>query len=126
MLTDKAKQEFWCSLSIKELKEFDTYSVVIQNALIIDWFDSVGIIITIDIYRLTQTDYGFTSTIWSKGFRNFEDIDNFKSRQEATKKAIEKANEIFNNLECNHSTDKIKTSMSKGYNICNCGKMIKK
>ena len=33
---------------------------------------------------------------------------------------------IIDNIKCNHSYDKLKISMAKGYNVCTCGKMIKR
>jgi hypothetical protein len=68
------------------------------NALIIEWFDSVGIYIYVDIARFSQSEYGSTATIWYNGFRKFYEIDNFKTRKETTTQAIEKAVEIFNQL----------------------------
>ena len=59
------------------------------NALIIEWFDSVGIIITSDYFELNK---GFYSEILES---NFEIIK--PTRQEALTEAIKKANEIYNN-----------------------------
>ena len=59
------------------------------NALIIEWFDSVGIIITSDYFELNK---GFYSEILES---NFEIIK--PTRQEALAEAIKKANEIYNN-----------------------------
>jgi len=63
------------------------------NALIIEFFDSVGIYIQISIYT-KRID---SSLDWCYSFNEeiFERF--FKSRKEATDKAIEKANEIYNN-----------------------------
>lgn len=58
------------------------------NALIIEWFDSVGIIITSDYFELNK---GFYSEILES---NFEIIK--PTRQEALAEAIKKANEIYN------------------------------
>ena len=58
------------------------------NALIIEWFDSVGIIITSDYFELNK---GFYSEILNE---NFEIIK--PTRQEALIEAIKKANEIYN------------------------------
>ena len=33
---------------------------------------------------------------------------------------------IIDKIKCNHSYDKLKISMAKGYNVCTCGKMIKR
>ena len=59
------------------------------NALIIEWFDSVGIYITSDYFELNK---GFYSEILES---NFEIIK--PTRQEALAEAIKKANEIYNN-----------------------------
>ena len=93
MLTNKAKQEFWCSLSIKELKDFDTYSVVIKNALIIEWFDSIGIYITIKNKFGQNKQARIFWFLLNKGVSNNEV---YLSRQEATKKAIELADKFYN------------------------------
>jgi len=101
ILTGKAKEDFLISLKENRRcneKSFSEFPAIFEDALIIEWLDSVGIVITSDIARLTDSEYGFTSTIWSKGFRQFHDIDNFKSRTKATEKALEKANEIYNEL----------------------------
>ena len=58
------------------------------NALIIEWFDSVGIIITSDYFELNK---GFYSEILDS---NFEIVK--PTRQEAFTEAIKKANEIYN------------------------------
>ena len=60
------------------------------NALIIEWFDSVGIIITSDYFELNK---GFYSEILNE---NFEIIK--PTHQEALTEAIKKANEIYNGL----------------------------
>ena len=59
-----------------------------KNALIIEWFDSVGIYITSDYFELNN---GFYSEILDS---NFEIIK--PTRQEALTEAIKKANEIYN------------------------------
>jgi len=60
---------------------------VCQNALIIEWLDSVGILILIS--------YGRISKSWMYNVLN--ETDNFlSSRSQATNAAIEKANELYN------------------------------
>lgn len=59
-----------------------------KNALIIEWFDSVGIYVTSDYFELNN---GFYSEILDS---NFEIIK--PTRQEALTEAIKKANEIYN------------------------------
>ena len=59
------------------------------NALIIEWFDSVGIYITSDYFELNK---GFYSEILESNFEITK-----PTRQEALAEAIKKANEIYNN-----------------------------
>ena len=99
ILTGKAKEEFFnwldnqgvngIDISNWEFEKFHLLSNVSQNSLIIEWFDSVGIIITSDYFELNK---GFYSEILES---NFEIIK--PTRQEALAEAIKKANEIYNN-----------------------------
>ena len=106
ILTGKAKEDFENYVLNKELGHdsevlisvynqeslFINYNNVketLLNALIIEWFDSVGIIITSDYFELNK---GFYSEILES---NFEIIK--PTRQEALVEAIKKANEIYNN-----------------------------
>ena len=68
---------------------YNNIKEILLNALIIEWFDSVGIIITSDYFELNK---GFYSEILES---NFEIIK--PTRQEALAEAIKKANEIYNN-----------------------------
>jgi len=69
-----------------------------QNALIIEWFDSVGIYISDWGLNVVDNEIGFDCQI-NYNFKLISVSDNFfKTRQEAIEKAIEKANEIYNNL----------------------------
>lgn len=92
-LTGKAKEEFlvWCaskSISYIDLIGFETY----LNALIIEWFDSVGI--NIIIYPTMFVDIWHCDIFgWTECY-----FENLTSRQEAIEKAIEKANEIYNDV----------------------------
>lgn len=72
-----------------------------QNALIIEFFDSVG------IYIDSLHSYAFDNTleycvkvndVFVSHNEKDKPINRFKTRQEATEKAIEKAVEIYNNL----------------------------
>ena len=69
-----------------------------KNALIIEWFDSVGIYISInyvDFYDELRNNTGFETYVTNKGLSvKFRSVS---SRQEAIKQAIKKANEIYNN-----------------------------
>ena len=99
ILTGKAKEEFFnwldnqgvngIDISNWEFEKFHLLSNVSKNSLIIEWFDSVGIIITSDYFELNK---GFYSEILES---NFEIIK--PTRQEALAEAIKKANEIYNN-----------------------------
>jgi len=109
ILTGKAKEDFieyYNNHSIKYLLSwtyFDDLPLVVKNALIIEWLDSVGI--GVDSYtRLKRTN----KLCWNADIIAEYDISNgratinlslnCKNRQEATEKAIKKANEIYNNL----------------------------
>ncbi len=69
---------------------------IITNALIIFWLDSVG------IYVFVDTQWSGINTQWWRYHMSQHYWDsnltetNFKSRQAATEKAIEKAIEIYN------------------------------
>ena len=95
-LTGKCKESFekWlCKLPRYEyytneyiLTLWDNYSESMQYGVLVDFFDSVGI--SISIY---SPSLGFFET-WVKGHCIYDGV----SRPEARTKAIEKANEIFN------------------------------
>lgn len=100
ILTDKAKQEFilWYLKSEYNFA-FDGLPNNLQNALIIEWFDSVGI--TVDVMPILQNPLKYMpNTFWleKEYSMNDEGFEYLNTRQEATIKAIEKANEIFNNI----------------------------
>lgn len=88
-LTGKCKDDFLNSLNISEQNLLFGYSEIEINALIIEFFDSVGIIIQI----LTDEEQGGFEFI----INYTDDLINYKTRQEATTEAIKKANEIYNN-----------------------------
>ena len=98
ILTGKAKEDFkeWKvnnkNLSTIEVLDFEHLSKTSQNALIIDFFDSVGI--------YCVSNYNFINTNWSYSVKNADTIlsrgCNYKTRKEATEQAIIKANEIYN------------------------------
>ena len=107
ILTGKAKEDFENYVLNKKLGHnsevlisvynqeslFINYNNVketLLNALITEWFDSVGIIITSDYFELNK---GFYSEILNE---NFEIIK--PTHQEALTEAIKKANEIYNGL----------------------------
>ena len=61
-----------------------------KNALIIEWFDSVGIYVNAELDYLHLVWFPTINNNW-----NFEEHE-FETRQEAIKEAIKKANEIYN------------------------------
>ena len=67
---------------------FEDLPLNLQYALIIEWFDSVGIYVNSDYFELNKVFY---SEVLDS---NFEIIK--PTRQEALTEAIKKANEIYN------------------------------
>ena len=100
ILTGKAKKDFIKWLYFKHnLQPYNLFNEIIQYALIIEWFDSVGIYIMPEICSIKGI---FTATIFHEKYRTktgrtISVIENFNSRQEALTEAIKKANEIYNN-----------------------------
>lgn len=98
ILTGKCKRRFlkWLKIRVNStLHEIDNIEFwfnlqddSFKNALLIEWFDSVGIYITSNYFELNN---GFYSEILDS---NFEIIK--PTRQEALTEAIKKANEIYN------------------------------
>lgn len=94
ILTGIAKEDFkrWV------YKEYDyqdlevIYPKYLVDTLIIEWLDSVGL--------FCVPNYNFINTNWSYSVKNIDTIllrgCSYISRQEATKQAILKANEIYN------------------------------
>ena len=76
---DKYYNDYWAYYQTKP---------TILNALIIEWFDSVGIYITSDYFELNN---GFYSEILDSNFAIVK-----PTRQEALTEAIKKANEYYN------------------------------
>lgn len=69
-----------------------------KNALIIDWFDSVGIYIQDWGLEMVDGDFGFDSQVLC-GKQLHETQSGFaKTRSESIESAIIKANELFNEL----------------------------
>ena len=102
ILTGKAKEDFYKYINIEDYKLFDYVrkkyaNEIVLNALIIEWFDSVGIYISInyvDFYDEFRNNTGFETYVTNKGLSvKFRSVS---SRQEATLQAIKKANEIYN------------------------------
>ena len=102
ILTGKAKEDFYKYINIEDYKLFDYVrkkyaNEIVLNALIIEWFDSVGIYISInyvDFYDEFRNNTGFETYVTNKGLSvKFRSVS---IRQEAIKQAIKKANEIYN------------------------------
>jgi len=115
MLTDKAKEDFekWfndyseTNHNLKGWKDYDQYvdevelPLTMGQALIIEWLDSVGIIISIyaDYDRSAAYNRGFYWEIRVLGSRFAENTEDcLETRQEATSAAIETANKIYNTI----------------------------
>ena len=87
ILTGKCRDEFldWSFKNVSMV--FNGCPESVEHALIIDFFDSVGIYVI--------TSYGVISNSWM--FSVKKETGNFySSRTQATTEAIKKANEIFN------------------------------
>lgn len=103
ILNGKCKEDFekWYNGNFLDYHFYDSLDweeliVTLQHALIIDFFDSVGI----NIYAKPRFHFGglsFDGIIDGMEISKIE-TEYFKSRQQATEKAIEKANEIYNAL----------------------------
>ena len=105
LLTNKAKEDFENYVLNKNLGhdsevlisvynqetlfiDYKDVKKTLLNALIIEWFDSVGIYITFDYLDLNKCFYSEISN------NSFSTIG---TRQECVKNSILKANEIYNN-----------------------------
>ncbi len=125
ILTYKAQSDFWKwyllpeTLKSHKLDSMFKYSngnaikvnflaesKVCQNALIIEWFDSVGIHVIVSPYSYAYlfangADLIENDSTWSyfiyKGTKYISDGVDFENRTEATTKAIKRANVIYNN-----------------------------
>ena len=86
ILTGKTKEDFIKTKIGNEINLFESMLPIYKNALLIDFFDSVGIYINI-----RRTNNEFMSYI-----TNDESSFYKKIRQEALSEAIKKANEIYN------------------------------
>lgn len=113
ILTGKAKEDFkkWF---IEEKDLYDSYENELRlmsdtclNALIIEFFDSVGIYIEVSVNQITdkktnKDHCNFDVAIFhlhhrTKEGRTLTQLNINVSRQKATQQAIIKANEIYNN-----------------------------
>tara|TARA_R110000803_G_scaffold76454_2_gene141093 strand:+ start:1136 stop:1474 length:339 start_codon:yes stop_codon:yes gene_type:complete len=105
-LTGKCKEEFekWYKntniwVNHLDTQEFLSLPQSLQYGVYVDFFDSVGIYISMMASHSHAVDsrfHGFDICVEGDGF--CYDIDmGYKTRPEARTKAIEKANEIYNN-----------------------------
>ena len=102
-LTGKAKEDFkkWF---IKTKDLYDSYKNELRlmsdtclNALIIEWFDSVGIYIDTEFFRKNIKDEPQFVSSTTDSWNGLQPLRiQFNTRQEATEQAIIKANEIYN------------------------------
>lgn len=98
MLTGICKQDFEEYLKNNDhtpwLVFFDGIPDTVKNAYMIEWFDSVAVYISIEPnFHIFEKGNPFSC------FRFFIDMIHYgqaDTRQEATKSAIEKANELYN------------------------------
>lgn len=106
ILTGKALEDFSDKCTL-DFYQFKVLTQCMQNALIIEWFDSVGIYIILlrshisnnmmngkkGVIKFTYNIEDNEGNLFKREYNTFE----FKNtRQEATEKAIIKANEIYN------------------------------
>lgn len=94
----KPQEEIYWQHFSEELTLFDIYEKlpnILQNALIIEFFDSVGIYIEIHYSkRLGDKFYCIINESINYNLTSYQD-----SRQEATIQAIKKANDLYNNTD---------------------------
>ena len=103
ILTGKAKLDFetWLNKEMYYLgrhnfedrnNNIEDLSDNFQNALIIEWFDSIGIYVNSSGLTLSKT---FISDVSVDNNCEYN-YDGFRTRQEALTEAIKKANDIYN------------------------------
>ena len=100
ILTDKSKQDFgrWHferRTSIEEYSSFHKLSETAQYAVIIEWFDSVGIYIQVGSYDNFPEAHFALNVVTNDGLNAMFDCG-FSNRILATKEAIILANELYN------------------------------
>lgn len=103
ILTGKAKEDFknWCiknnhdkvDIKYNRVKEIEKTFTIFQSALIIDFFDSVGVHIHIEPFYYKKQLY-FKQYIL--GYKDINEQNTYLKRIDATEEAIKKANEIYN------------------------------
>lgn len=88
ILTDKAREDFLKWVNLTEDMFLCANSEREITSLTVDWFDSTGIIIEIGVK--------FVSDIFIFYVNQGTNDEEYSTRQEATNKAIELANKIYN------------------------------
>ena len=112
-LTGQAKEDFekWLD-SIKEVVikntstlcatfpyNFYQLSPSMKYGVYVDWLDSVGVKVVIKSHWMDiDTELFYFLIRWDKGFSNHHSESSNPTRNEARTAAIEKANEIYNNI----------------------------
>ena len=94
ILTEKAKEDFIKTKIGNEISLFESMLPIYSNALIVEWFDSVGICIDRDCVNMKMVITDF------KDIKEKQTVIDCGVEEPFTnwwKKAIKKANEIYNN-----------------------------
>jgi len=107
MLTDKAKNDFFQwrkengyevtfsqSSSQGSAESFDKLYQIYESALIIEWFDSIGVYIHIEAYVSFNERILFKNYILNHA--NIDEQNSYIDRNSSIESAIKKANEIYN------------------------------
>ena len=95
ILTGKASKDFIKWLHFKHnLQPYNLFNEIIQYALIIEWFDNVGICIDRDCVNMEMVITDFRDV---KKEQTIIDCGLEEPFPDWWKKAIKKANEIYNN-----------------------------
>ena len=94
ILTGKAKEDFIKTKIGNEISLFESMLPIYSNALIVEWFDSVGICIDRDCVNMEMVVTDFKDI---KEKQTIIDCGVEEPFPDWWKKAIKKANEIYNN-----------------------------
>lgn len=94
ILTEKAKEDFIKTKIGNEISLFESMLPIYSNALIVEWFDSVGICIDRDCVNMKMVITDFKDI---KEKQTVIDCGVEEPFPDWWKKAIKKANEIYNN-----------------------------
>ena len=93
VLTGKAKEDFIKTKTGNEISLFESMLPIYSNALIVEWFDSVGICIDRDCINMEMVITDFRDV---KEKQTIIDCGLEEPFPDWWKKAIKKANEIYN------------------------------